>query len=69
MYNSECFVGYVILFGKNIKKCVRYVVKGKRCRICDVVKENRVCFRKYDCLWNWFGFVKVMELVMVCEMI
>lgn len=69
MYNSECFAGHATLFGKNTKKCVRYAVKGKRCRICDVAKEKGVCPRKQDCSRNWSGSAKAMEPAMACEMI
>lgn len=69
MYNSKCFAGHATLFGKNTKKCVRYAVKGKRCRICDVAKENRVCPRKHDCSRNWSGSAIAMESAMACEMI
>lgn len=40
MYNSESFAGHATLFGKNTKKCVRYAVKGTRCKICDVAKKK-----------------------------
>lgn len=69
MYNSECFAGHATLFGKNTKKCVRYAVKGKRCRICDVAKEKGVCPRKHDCSRNWSGSAKAMEPAMACEII
>lgn len=61
--------GHATLFGKNTKKCVRYAVKGKRCRICDVAKKKRMRPRKHDCSHNWFGSAKPMEPAMVCEMI
>lgn len=69
MCNSECFAGLATLFGKNTKKCVRYAVKGKRCRICDVAKGKGVCPRKHDCSRNWSGSAKAMEPAMACEMI
>lgn len=34
-----------------------------------VLKEKNVILRKYNCKKNWKGLVKLMELVMVCEML
>lgn len=69
MYNSECFAGHDTLFGKITKKCVKYAVKGKRCIICDVANEKRMCRRKHDFSRNWSGSAKAIEPAMACEMI
>lgn len=61
-------IGYVILIGEFIKKCLGFFVMSKCCRICINVKKKGVFLRKYVCLCNWIVFVKFMELVMVCEM-
>lgn len=66
---SECFAGHATLFGKNTKKCVRYAVKWKRCRICEVAKKKAMCPRKHDCSRNWSGSAEAMEPAMACEMI
>lgn len=57
------------MIGNKIGKCVGYVLKSKKCCICSVVKEKNVILRKYNCKKNWKGLVKLMELVMVCEML
>lgn len=64
----DLYVGYVFLFGEKLKKIISFFVKGKKCRICVVVKFKGNFFCVYQCCKNWIGLVKVMELVMVCEM-
>lgn len=50
-------------------QCVKYAVKGKRCRIFDVAKKKGVCSRKHDCSRNLSGSAKAMEPAMACEKI
>lgn len=45
------------------------ISRFKRCRICFVVKKRRVIFRKYKCVRNWIGLVKLMEVDMVVDML
>lgn len=52
-------IGYVILIGEFIKKCLGFFV---------MLRRREFFLRKYVCLCNWIVFVKFMELVMVCEM-
>lgn len=60
------FIGYGILIGKEIGKVLQFEIRSKRCSVCDNYVDGIILV--YQCIKNWDGFSKVMELDMVMLM-
>lgn len=60
------FIGYGILIGKEIGKVLQFEIRSKSCSVCDYYVEGLILV--YQCIRNWDGFSKVMELDMVMFM-
>lgn len=57
------------MIGLIIKKVVGFSVMNKICKKCDVVVKIDKIVIDYDCRKNWGGSLKVMEFVMVVDIL